>query len=587
MRGQGSGRPLSPTLVPLAAVTSYLACDYIEQGYWRPRWRRTQRSGAHLDGCGGSASPPPSSPAYALLLASPFTIASPRCTRNSWVLAACAAFTLAFWVAGQCEREAKHVFFDVGSNQGDVLHAFYAKQRRHGSNGSAATPLRPTGSRALSATDAKPHNKAMSPRVLGGKGPGRTAALSSERPAKPMEEQKGEPTCASRVNVVMRDFHFHREQAVGTPPPIRPAVVEFLRARFSASLGTSEAQCGSSTSTLHSARDSPPVALSGTAPPSPLLCAADSLPAPHFADAGTGDASRQRVPPVLWSTPGSGSTMTRQLVDVASGVLTGSKYFDADLVGALPGEQLDVTRSAADCSRVSLIKVHPGIPNDRFGVCGGKVAKAVLLVRHPLRAALAEFQRITAQAGCWSHHASASHRRQVVAVTRPTRGWQSQATARTVGQHHGQQLSARIVSSVGMGHTDSIPAREWPSLHALWNAFLVPFLTRWAALWRQGGAFDRFLQRPGRMSYRAHVLRFESLRQCDTTLRDAALQRLLAFANLTTPSAACSFAALQAGKHILRRHHKEGSVNASTAFASEVRTTRLCITLSPLSLPAP
>ena len=99
-----SDRPLSnigdisPILVPLAGITSYLACGCIEQEYWRPRWRRAQRSGAHL----GGTSPP--------------TTASPRCTRSSWgltsehklIITACAAFTLAFWVAervaGQREK---------------------------------------------------------------------------------------------------------------------------------------------------------------------------------------------------------------------------------------------------------------------------------------------------------------------------------------------------------------------------------------------------------------------------------------------------------------------------------------------------
>jgi len=39
-----SDRPLSPILVPLAGITSYLACGFIEQEYWRPRWRRAQRA---------------------------------------------------------------------------------------------------------------------------------------------------------------------------------------------------------------------------------------------------------------------------------------------------------------------------------------------------------------------------------------------------------------------------------------------------------------------------------------------------------------------------------------------------------------
>eukprot|EP01041_Mallomonas_annulata_P010398 gene10398-21683_t len=46
--------------------------------------------------------------------------------------------------------------------------------------------------------------------------------------------------------------------------------------------------------------------------------------------------SVKRVPPMLYTFPGSGNTWCRLLVERATGILTGSVYNDADLVSTLP-----------------------------------------------------------------------------------------------------------------------------------------------------------------------------------------------------------------------------------------------------------
>ena len=58
-----------------------------------------------------------------------------------------------------------------------------------------------------------------------------------------------------------------------------------------------------------------------------------------------------RVPPLLYSFPGSGNTWARVLLDHATGIYTGSVYTDRSLKPVLPGEQ------RCDAS-LSFVKVH-------------------------------------------------------------------------------------------------------------------------------------------------------------------------------------------------------------------------------------
>ena len=51
---------------------------------------------------------------------------------------------------------------------------------------------------------------------------------------------------------------------------------------------------------------------------------------------------RTGAPAVLWSFAGSGNTMVRQLLELATGRFTGSKYHDGDLARIFPREMTPV-----------------------------------------------------------------------------------------------------------------------------------------------------------------------------------------------------------------------------------------------------
>eukprot|EP00049_Salpingoeca_infusionum_P019235 m.360986 g.360986 ORF g.360986 m.360986 type:complete len:379 (+) comp19264_c0_seq1:334-1470(+) len=127
-----------------------------------------------------------------------------------------------------------------------------------------------------------------------------------------------------------------------------------------------------------------------------------TFPKRHFLPSPDASCS---APPLLWSFPGSGNTFVRLLIEAATSIYTGSVYTDESLANLLPGE--------ADCEdRVIAIKLHPNIapfggpfsypqtflkarvdcPNN------GRLPKpqfdsAVIVMRHPLNAIWAEYQR--------------------------------------------------------------------------------------------------------------------------------------------------------------------------------------------------
>lgn len=104
------------------------------------------------------------------------------------------------------------------------------------------------------------------------------------------------------------------------------------------------------------------------------------------------------MPVVLWSCPGSGNTLLRELLELATGRLTGSVYHDRTLSRRFPAELAPVD-SAPGCRGLSAIKVH-GSATERpwsASLCGGTLSKLIVLVRHPFRAALAEYQRVVGE----------------------------------------------------------------------------------------------------------------------------------------------------------------------------------------------
>ena len=141
--------------------------------------------------------------------------------------------------------------------------------------------------------------------------------------------------------------------------------------------------------------------LAPDAPPPPPGC--DALPPARLLEPG----GPRGVPPVLWSFPGSGNTWVRQLIEVATGVSSGSAYIDAELMKhGFAGERFEVD-NASVCARFSAIKAHPTVSDVGrvsvseatgraafpFKLCEGRVARVVLLVRHPLACVWSEFER--------------------------------------------------------------------------------------------------------------------------------------------------------------------------------------------------
>lgn len=98
----------------------------------------------------------------------------------------------------------------------------------------------------------------------------------------------------------------------------------------------------------------------------------------EFNDSG----SSEKPIAALASFPGSGNTWLRYMLQQATGILTGSVYKDYGLLkSGFPAESISNTS-------VLLVKTHEwgNIVHNKFG-------KAILLVRDPAKAILAEFNR--------------------------------------------------------------------------------------------------------------------------------------------------------------------------------------------------
>lgn len=117
-----------------------------------------------------------------------------------------------------------------------------------------------------------------------------------------------------------------------------------------------------------------------TAPPNrpqPRSCANREdtrrfLPSPLGVDA---NSSHYRVPPLLYSFPGSGNTWLRLLIDFSTNVYSGSVYSDKSLLKILPGER------KCDGS-VSVIKAHPHLQTFAHFNSGDLPSKCTSLLRH-------------------------------------------------------------------------------------------------------------------------------------------------------------------------------------------------------------
>lgn len=106
------------------------------------------------------------------------------------------------------------------------------------------------------------------------------------------------------------------------------------------------------------------------------------------------------TPTLLWTFPGSGNTFVRGLIEAATSIYTGSVFNDRQIAKKFPGETAKLDKYAK-CQRVAVIKAHPNHDNCKshkcgfpiFTICDRRVLKAVIVTRHPVSAAWAEFQR--------------------------------------------------------------------------------------------------------------------------------------------------------------------------------------------------
>ena len=112
------------------------------------------------------------------------------------------------------------------------------------------------------------------------------------------------------------------------------------------------------------------------------------------------------IPPLLYSFPGSGNTWVRLLLEQASSAPTASRYLDPSIAAVMPHE-CDNIETRSSCAGFVAIKVHPtfagsmaidsGSGRANFVganlMCGGAIAKAIFLVRHPMTAFWSDYQR--------------------------------------------------------------------------------------------------------------------------------------------------------------------------------------------------
>lgn len=173
---------------------------------------------------------------------------------------------------------------------------------------------------------------------------------------------------------------------------------------------------------------------------------------------------------VLWSYPGSGNTYTRTLIEGSTLILTGSVYIDESIALEMPGENVDVN-SAKTCAKLSVIKMHPFIQDSGWAsdcgisflsICGLQAKRAIFLVRHPISAGWAEFQR------------------------------------RLTSSHTGNPIEA-----VG---DMNIKKAEW---FQSWKSAARTMLYEWAGMWDEDAYFGRYMETYGDGAFT--ILRFEDL----------------------------------------------------------------------------
>ena len=215
------------------------------------------------------------------------------------------------------------------------------------------------------------------------------------------------------------------------------------------------------------------------------------------------------MPALLWSCAGSGNTLTRSLIETRTDHLTGSVYHDTESTAVFAGEQLPVNTTFG-CAGMSVIKVHGARYEGPWcaTLCGGGVVtRAVFLVRHPFRAALAEYQRSVAVV---DKHLELVKRRK----SEYADGEAPNTNARAVN----------VTASVAYGGW----ARRGPELVLRWADLMSCADVRRRGCQQPDKSYGAWLAMSSR--HEAVWVRYEDLTAQQTSIAEAELQRVIKFA---------------------------------------------------------
>jgi len=100
---------------------------------------------------------------------------------------------------------------------------------------------------------------------------------------------------------------------------------------------------------------------------------------------------------LLASFPGSGNTWTRHLLEQSTGILTGSMYCDPELQREFKGECLSLPAHSFSAVKTHVPLFVPPSLQGNLPLLHREYGRAVVVVRDPYQALLAEYQRVVSQ----------------------------------------------------------------------------------------------------------------------------------------------------------------------------------------------
>lgn len=101
----------------------------------------------------------------------------------------------------------------------------------------------------------------------------------------------------------------------------------------------------------------------------------------------------RHTPAALWSMPYSGATWLRVLLELSTGHSTASMFPNPALKRLLPSEDWPWEGSVPECGNMLVLSIRGHIRGPAWTsiACGGSIARAVFLVRHPFAVAWSKF----------------------------------------------------------------------------------------------------------------------------------------------------------------------------------------------------